>query len=54
VSTRGWKRSWRSWAFLLAVSGDFTNYFSLVRANGTWAIASKTFFLTGGEAPPAP
>jgi hypothetical protein len=36
------------------VGGNFTNYFSLVRENGTWAIASKTFFLTGGVAPPAP
>lgn len=36
------------------VGGDFTNYFSLVRENGKWAIASKTFFLTGGVAPPAP
>jgi hypothetical protein len=35
------------------VGSDFTNYFSLVRENGTWAIASKTFFLTGGAAPPA-
>lgn len=39
------------WGYL---GGDFTNYFSLVRENETWAIASKTFFLTGGEAPPAP
>jgi hypothetical protein len=36
------------------LGGDFTNYFSLVRESGAWAIASKTFFLTGGEAPPAP
>lgn len=32
------------------VGGDFTNYFSLMRENGTWAIASKTFFLTAGPA----
>lgn len=36
------------------LGGDFTNYFSLVRKSGAWAIASKTFFLTGGVAPPAP
>lgn len=36
------------------LGGNFTNYFSLVRENGTWAIASKAFYLTGGEAPPAP
>lgn len=36
------------------LGANFTNYFSLVRENGTWAIASKTFFLTGGAAPPAP
>ena len=36
------------------LGGNFTNYFSLVRENGTWAIAGKTFFLTGGAAPPAP
>jgi hypothetical protein len=36
------------------LGGNFTNYFSLVRENGTWAIASKTFFLTGGAAPPVP
>jgi Putative lumazine-binding len=34
------------------LGGNFTNYFSLMRENGTWAIASKTFFLTGGDAPP--
>jgi hypothetical protein len=36
------------------LGGDFTNYFSLVRENGAWAIAGKTFFLTGGVAPPLP
>lgn len=36
------------------LGGDFTNYFSLVRENGGWAIASKTFFLTGGTVPPHP
>ncbi|MFJ9900668.1 nuclear transport factor 2 family protein [Streptomyces sp. NPDC091280] len=36
------------------IGADFTNYFTLVRENGTWAIASKTFFLSGGDVPPAP
>jgi hypothetical protein len=36
------------------LGASFTNYFSLVRENGAWAIASKTFFLTGGEIPALP
>ncbi|MEU6259651.1 nuclear transport factor 2 family protein [Streptomyces griseorubiginosus] len=36
------------------LGSDFTNYFTLVREKGEWAIASKTFFLTGGQTPPAP
>jgi hypothetical protein len=36
------------------IGADFTNYFSLVRENGSWAIAGKTFFLTGGTVPPLP
>jgi Putative lumazine-binding len=34
------------------IGGNFTNYFSLLREDGRWAIAGKTFFLTGGQAPP--
>lgn len=30
---------------------DFTNYFSLVREDGRWQIAGKTFFLTAGALP---
>lgn len=33
------------------LGADFTNYFSLVRADGQWKIAGKTFYLTAGTLP---
>ncbi|MEU0950715.1 nuclear transport factor 2 family protein [Streptomyces canus] len=36
------------------LGADFTNYFTLVREDGRWSIASKTFFLTGGSLPAPP
>jgi hypothetical protein len=33
---------------------SFTDFFSLVRIDGDWKLASKTFVHTGGEPPPPP
>jgi len=35
-------------------TADFTNYFSLVKADGAWRIAAKAFYLTGGKLPAPP
>jgi putative lumazine-binding protein len=36
------------------LGADFTNYFTLVKQDGQWKIASKTFNLTGGKLPVPP